>query len=292
MPHVLIDHYPHSFLLSVFICLFFFPQQAKSQLTSSGSVAIPPFLSAESDSELTSFLYSSFLASLRDTKSRSIGVRTDFGREFSREDLYRIFRQPSTMHGFTAGHGAAFLIGGVVTRPSLNELSVALALYGVDDHTVIACENRILPIDETVQHEMEQLARKLTHPSILTPYDTAVMYSIIIPGLGQLAKGEYFHSILSAGLVCSAMLYGRTPFFSNTLDYSEERIKRRRRNMVVLAWLFNIADTFLVCRLKMEQLDITPFFNAVESISGDSDKQNKYQLGLGIRWTIRPSGWN
>ncbi len=177
------------------------------------------------------------------------------------------------MEAFAQKAGAAFLVGGGYTRQPTGEYQVSLILFGVDDRTIIAAESRSYRSEAGIRAGIIDMARAISRPRVLTPSDTPIIYSMVIPGIGQLMLGKPLHAIVFGGLVVRAITKEpevRRPDWDAEIPNWREEIKRRQVMNVMLAWLANVADTMILSRLKKARVDPSLFFSIIEAERGNN----------------------
>lgn len=272
----------------VFICIIALPLKAEGQITSGRLVAALPFTAKLQDRALAADLYNHFIAEIEYRLPQS-GLLLRDGR-FSVEEsrVARILSNPNALLAYATTSGALFIISGAVMQVFEGGILVSVVLYSVDDQRILANESQIYADADAAYAGVKRTALKFCNPSRLTPSDTAVFYSLIIPGLGQLVLNEPLHAAFCAGLVAAAAVSGYGPYPYNANREELERIMAERRkkriSLLVLAWLVNLADTVILSKRKVAQVDARPFFSLIETISKSGEVYRDPIIGIRLRW--------
>ncbi|MFC1529871.1 hypothetical protein ACFL6R_04040, partial [Gemmatimonadota bacterium] len=240
------------FIIRVSGCVLLFllaTAGASGQFTSSRVVVVLPLFAPPSDSLLPAELLESVLAVIQPAVSRR-GVRVTLeGQNLSRRELAGHCSRPIEMEAYAQRAGAAFLVSGGYTRQPTGDYQAALILFGVDDRTVIAAESRSFSSEAGIRAGIRDMARAISRPRVLTPSDTPIIYSMVIPGIGQLMVGKPLHAIVFGGLVVRAITKTPEvprPEWDAAIPNWREEIKRRQIMNVMVAWLANVADTMIL----------------------------------------------
>jgi len=246
-------------------------REAEAQLTSSRTVAILPIVASSSDSALAADLYKRIVTVIGPSVTRR-GINVELtGQGLGMRELAYTLSQPMNMGNYAQRAGAAFLIGGGINRLPEGDLLVTMIVYGVDDRRIIAAEWHIFEDSTMAGRGVMEMAMRLSKPNILTHSDTPIIYSIIVPGTGQIMLGEPVHAVFCSGLVIAAILWKRGPQPMPANPYLaaklKKTIKKRRLTRIVMAWLFNVADTTLLCKLRVRKVDASLFFSMMNMYS-------------------------
>ena len=127
--------------------------------------------------------------------------------------------------------------------------------------------------------------------NVFTPSDTAIIYSILIPGSGQLMLGEPVHAVLSAGLVVAALL--SYPHAHDSPYTSGTHVRNKHTLLVLTAWVINVADTAALIHLNLHKVDASLFYSIVRDeplplpspfLRAGSQPSSRITLGLKIAW--------
>jgi hypothetical protein len=113
------------------------------------------------------------------------------------------------------------------------------------------------------------MARQIARPRVLTPSDTPIFYSMIVPGIGQIMLERPLHGLFCAGLFTAAWFSHRDPdppLHPAMLGRYRKEQKRKRLFKIVSAWVINVADTMALCRWRTEHVDTRMFFSIMESL--------------------------
>ncbi len=274
----------------VLLLLLITPSRISAQLTSSRTVAVLPIVASSSDSALSAHLYESLVTTMQPFVLRRGVQLTLTGQGMTRRELISSCSRPIEMDAYAQKVGAAFLVGGGVSQRPSGEYLVSLILYGVDDRTIIAAESHSFSNAYEVREGIVNMARAISRPRILTPSDTPIMYSMFIPGTGQLMMGKPLHAIVFAGLCVRAIT--REPDIPRPehdlfLPRWRKEMKRRQVMNVVAAWLVNVADTMMLCRAKQAQVDPSIFFSIIETHARNGESKTIPMAGIRIRFMPR-----
>lgn len=266
-------------------------REAEAQLTSSRTVAILPIVAPSSDSALAANLYKKIVTAIGPSVTRR-GINVELtGQGLGMRELAHTLSQPMKMGDYAQRVGAAFLIGGGINRLPEGDLLVTMILYGVDDRKVIAAEWHIFEDSTMAGTGVTEMALRLSKPNNLTHSDTPIIYSIIVPGTGQIMLGEPVHAIFCSGLVTAAFLWKRGPQPMPADPYLaaklKKTVKKRRLTRIVVAWLFNVVDTTLLCKLRVRKVDALLFFSMMDMYSHSPDILLQPAIGLRINFNFR-----
>jgi len=122
----------------------------------------------------------------------------------------KILGDRDQMAAFTKRSGVSFLIGGVVRRLEDGRFEVTTIFYSRDDQRVRELLNHVFDDEDAARDGARNIGERLSHPRNFSPVDTPLLYSLIVPGLGQLQMDAPLHALASAGLVAGAVFYGLT----------------------------------------------------------------------------------
>ncbi len=261
-----------------------------AQFTSSRTVAVLPLISSTADSALSAHLYESIITTMRPFVLRRGVELTLVGQGMTRRELISSCSRPIEMDSYAQEVGAAFLVGGGVSRKSSGEFLVSLILYGVDDRTIIAAESRSFLNETEVREGVIHMAQAISRPRVLTPSDTPIMYSMVIPGTGQLMAGKPLHALFFAGLFVRAIVREPDipqPDYEVFLPRWRKEMKRRRVMNIVAAWLANVTDTMILCRVKQSQVDPSLFFSIIRTHTRNGGSDMIPMAGIRVRFRHR-----
>jgi hypothetical protein len=184
---------------------------------------------------------------------------------------------------------AAFLLACAVRRLPEGDVAFSIVLYGVDDHRLTGGEWHLFPDDETARTEVRRIAREFTHPSKFTPSDTPIIYSLLLPGSGQLLLGEPFHAVVSAGLVGAAFLT-KVDVPANSPEIRRKHARNKRTLLIISAWLLNLADTAALVHFKLKKVDAAVFYTMVVAHQPplwDGLRPDRFRPGLYLTISFR-----
>ena len=256
---------------------------ASGQLTSSRNVVILPFVASDPDSLFAGYLFESFMRSVRRPSTTSIVIQTDLQHDLKHEDIIAIASSTTSMGSYANRAGAAFLLCGAVKRLPEGGIQVSLVLYGTDDKRILATDMRVFPDEEEALSGIGEMALENTQISRFTPSDTSIMYSLIVPGAGQLTLGEPAHAIASVGLLLATVTLSprSTP---EDPPWRIKQLRKRRTLYIAMAWAINVLDTVILVRHKLGQVDARPFFSIVETAAEGRGTSYKPMIGVRLRW--------
>ncbi len=258
-------------------------EEARCQLTSSKIVTLMPFVSSEADSALAATCYAAFQLGIRKQNTGMVTVETERARELSRTQLKDVVSNVTSMGRYAMSTSSAFLVCGAIRTLENGDIQFSLAFFGTDDRRILFTDLHYFENEEEAVADMFDMAREHTHSSNFTPADTPIMYSMIVPGIGQLSLGEPAHAVASVGLILAAITL-------SPLGEREEpawRKKQLRNNKtfyIAAAWAINILDTFILIKHKMGNLDTRPFFSIVETANDSQGTVLRPIVGFTVRW--------
>jgi len=278
----------------VFTCLLLLilnaPARTSAQLTSSRTVAVLPLVTSSADSALASHLYRSIISTMRPYVQKRGVQLTLVGQGMTRRELIASCSRPIEMESCALEFGTAFLVGGGLSQRASGEFLVSLILYGVDDRSLIAAESQSFRNEAEVREGVVRMAQAISQPRVLTPSDTPIMYSMFVPGTGQLMAGKPLHALFFAGLFVRALVREPEiplPDHEAFLPRWRKEMKRRQVMNIVTAWLANVTDTIILCRIRQAHVDPSLFFSIIETHSRGGGSNVIPMAGIQIRFKPR-----
>lgn len=268
-------------LILTAICMS--PESAFGQLTSSKNVVILPFIASSSDTSLAADLYENFLLGVRRPRSGAIVIQTKTEDDLTQRDIAGILSKTTSMGSYANRTGTAFLLCGAVKRLHEGKVQVTLALYGTDDNMMLATDSHVFQDADQARTGMPEMAHDNTHPRYFTPSDTPILYSIIVPGAGQLIMGETVHAVASVGLLVAAATLSPTGSPEDPA-WRRKQLRKNKTSYIALAWVCNVLDTVVLCRRRLGGVDARLFFSIVESASDDPEGSSRSLFGISLRW--------
>lgn len=257
--------------------------KAECQLTSSKIVSIMPFVSSETDSALAASCYAAFLLGIRKQNTGMVVMETERARELSRTQLKNVVKDVSSMGKYAMSSSSAFLVCGAIRTLENGEIQFSLAFFGTDDRSIFFTDLHFYENEEEAIGDMADMAREHTHSSNFTPADTPIMYSMIVPGIGQLSLGETAHAVASVGLIMAAITL--SPLGEpEEPAWRKKQLKQNKSLYIAVAWAINILDTFVLIKQKMGNLDTRPFFSIVETSNDSQGTHLRPIIGFTVRW--------
>ena len=258
-------------------------EKAECQLTSSKVVTIMPFVSSEADSALAATCHAAFLLGIRKQNTGVIVIEAERARELSWTELKDVVKDVTSMGKYAMSSSSAFLVCGAIRTMENGNIQFSLAFFGTDDRRILFTDLHLYENEEEAVSAMAETAREHTHSSNFTPADTPIMYSMIVPGIGQLSMGETAHAVASVGLIVAAITL-------SPLGEPEEpawRKKQLRNNktfFIAVAWAITVLDTFILIKHKMGNLDTRPFFSIVETADDSHGTVLRPIVGFTLKW--------
>jgi len=258
-------------------------ENAMCQLTSSKLVTIMPFISSEADSALAASSHAAFLLGIRTQNSGMIAVESERARELSRVELKEVVSDATSMGTYAMSSSSAFLVCGAIRTMEDGTIQFSLAFFGTDDRRILFTDMHYYESEEEAIADMPKMAREHTHSSNFTPADTPIMYSMIIPGIGQLALGETAHAVTSVGLVLAAITLSPMAQPEDP-PWRKSQLRKAKTFYIAVAWAINVLDTFILIRQKMGKLDTRPFFSIVETANDSQGSVLRPIVGIKLKW--------
>ncbi len=262
-----------------------------AQMTSSRSVAVLPLVASSSDSALAAVLDQRLIETITPALQRR-GLQLELvGQDRTPRQIARLITQPMDLQKFTRSHEAAFLIGGGLHRLPEGDLLATLILFCLDERKIIASEWQTFSTTEEAVAGIREMADQIARPRTLTPTDTPIFYSMVVPGMGQLMVEQPVHAIACAGLFTAAWFSHReidTRVHPAYLARQKKELKRKRIFLIVTTWLFNVADTMALCRWRSQQVDTTVFFSIMESLRPDVSMGLPSGFSMNVRRSSTP----
>ena len=267
------------------------PDISHAQMTSSRRAVVLPFCSAVADTTVARELFDVFRANMSPPGKTGVVLDAAPDPAPSRTEISDILRNIQSMGRYADRVGAGFLIGGAVQRQTGDEILVSMIIFSVDDRKLISEVRETYPDRLAAREGVAALARDQTAPNVFTPSDTAIIYSILIPGSGQLMLGEPVHAVLSAGLVVAALL--SYPHAHDSPYTSGTHVRNKHTLLVLTAWVINVADTAALIHLNLHKVDASLFYSIVRDeplplpspfLRAGSQPSSRITLGLKIAW--------
>ncbi len=183
------------------------PIQSRGQIRQLKSVAVLPF-SAESGTEaLADEIFTYLCAHLKMSSGYILVSSEEVGQRLDREPVGHIIRSVQNLLDFTVQAGFDYIVAGHVERSGDGQVHLSLIVFGREEKEILNSITRSYVDEAQARGAMEELGRDLSRPRIYQPSDTAVLASMIVPGLGQFQKGRPVHGLISLGLVTGALVY-------------------------------------------------------------------------------------
>ena len=199
---------PAPCLLVAMLCLL--PVASGAQTTTGKRLIILPFSAPVADSMLAHQVHLAFVGGLRTLPGISVASDDDTRRLLGFQEVPTIIARVDRLHEFALRSGASLVVAGLVNQEPTGAVEITVLIYSREERRVRdLLEQRYDSIPKALA-EAGELGRSLTHPRNLSPSDTPFIYSMLMPGTGQLILGAPCRALLSAGLVTGALIYGLT----------------------------------------------------------------------------------
>ena len=258
-------------------------EKAECQLTSSKVVTIMPFVSSEADSALAATCHAAFLLGIRKQNTGVIVIEAERARELSWTELKDVVKDVTSMGKYAMSSSSAFLVCGAIRTMENGNIQFSLAFFGTDDRRILFTDLHLYENEEEAVSAMAETAREHTHSSNFTPADTPIMYSMIVPGIGQLSMGETAHAVASVGLIMAAITL--SPLGEpEEPAWRKKQLRNRKTFYIAIAWAINVLDTFVLIKQKMGNLDTRPFFSIVETANDSQGTVLRPIVGFTVKW--------
>ena len=258
-------------------------EEAECQLTSSKIVTIMPFISSKADSALAATCHAAFLLGIRKQNSGMVSIESERARELSWTELKNVVSNVTSMGNYAMSSSSAFLVCGAIRTMENGNIQFSLAYFGTDDRRILFTDLHFYESEAEAISAMADMAREHTHSSNFTPADTPIMYSMILPGVGQLSLGETSHAVASVGLVLAAVTL--SPLGEpDEPAWRKKQLRNNKTLFIAVAWAINVLDTFILIRHKMGNLDTRPFFSIVETANDSYGTVLRPIVGFKLRW--------
>lgn len=195
-------------------CLLVLSNQAglevSAQIDRIEEVLVLPLASEGSDGTLARDLYEGIISGLRlQPRQRLIGPqRVD--ELVSNQPLSRILSSVEGIRSFASRSGAAFLIGGIVRYLEDGRIEVSTLIYSREDNQIRQLLHDVFSDEEEARSGASKIGERLSRLRNFSPSDTALLYSLLLPGVGQLQRDAPMHALISAGLVAGSVIYSLT----------------------------------------------------------------------------------
>jgi hypothetical protein len=198
-----------------------------AQLTSSRTAAFLPFISAPRDSLLAREIFDRFLGAIRPSATVHRLTEEETVRSLRDRAISDVVNSPTDIARFAYDGGHAFVVAGLVERPSRGGLNLAALVYVQDDQSFRISETRWFSDEATARAGTPDLARTISHPRNFTPSDTAFFYSLIAPGAGQFSLGRWKHGLFFSGMAATSLVYMVTTPEPDRFEVSPEDFRRQ-----------------------------------------------------------------
>jgi len=215
-------------LVSVLLGLIMLPEtDLRAQVQTGQEVMVLPIIADGFEHERVWELYDSIMSGLRPNPWMQLISReraVDLVGDQSVSDLVSRIEQ---MDRFTSRTGVEFLIGVVMNHQEADGIEITCIIYSAEDREILHVQQSIFEDMDDVVANIGQFARDLSNPNNFSTADVSLLYSILVPGLGQINQRAYTHAAVCIGLMGSAVLYGLMapsgdPFVMKHSDFEAE----------------------------------------------------------------------
>jgi hypothetical protein len=200
-----------------------------AQLERIEHIAVLPLVVEKGDAEFGLQLYEGMIEGLRLLPNHRLVELSRVIQLLNGKSTSEILRSTADLARFAGSGDFEFIIGGVVRHLENNRLEVTAIIYSRSDQQVREFLHTTFDSEAEALAGAREIGQAISHPKNFTPKDTPLLFSLIIPGMGQLQMGEPTHAVLSAGLVFGSILYGLSipspdPYQINFGDYNAQLI--------------------------------------------------------------------
>ncbi|MFC1559179.1 hypothetical protein ACFL39_01155 [Gemmatimonadota bacterium] len=174
------------------------------------SVLFLPPVTDSSDDTAVSDLYNEIQQNLRLSGGRVLIDMDEVQRVIGDRNVSEIVESPNKMLEFTTNTDTDFLISWRLLESVNGQITVSILIFsraeaGGLGNGILSTLTEAYPNITQAHAAAATLAREISRPVHFSSGDTALLLSMIMPGLGQLQKGESVHALVSFGLFAGAV---------------------------------------------------------------------------------------
>ena len=170
-------------------------------------IAFLPIVVEKTDAEFGNLFYESMIEGVRLLPNHRLVELSRIKQLLNGKSTAEVLRSATNLATFTDNGDIEFIISGVVRHLENTQLEVTTVIYSNTDQQVREFLHTTFNSEAEALAGAQEIGRAISHPKNFTPKDTPLLFSLIIPGMGQLQMGEPPHAALSAGLVLGSILY-------------------------------------------------------------------------------------
>ncbi len=170
-------------------------------------IAVLPLVVKKTDAEFGNLLYEGMIEGLRLLPNHRLVELSRIKQLLNGKSTAEVLRNTENLEKFAGSGDFEFIIGGVVRHLENTQLEVTAIIYSSADQQVREFLHTTFNSEAEALAGAQEIGRAISHPKNFTPKDTPLLFSLIMPGMGQLQMGEPPHAAVSAGLVLGFILY-------------------------------------------------------------------------------------
>jgi len=229
-------------------------------------ITVLPFVSTIQDSAISSPLFRAFYSAFQSEIRTSKAINCESRDELSSAEISRILTSQHFMAEFSESTATDVLIGGAVVQLPGGRILLSIALYISNDDLIRDSRTEVYANSRSAFEGLIKVAKEFSHRRMFTSPDAAILFSLVLPGSGQLYLGEPVHAAISIGLVGMSILLSLGRDNTSISGNSRESAKSASL-LIALAWMFNVVDTAFLASPKSSKVRVAPFFTIMDGLS-------------------------
>jgi len=192
-------------------------------------IAFLPLVAEETDAEFGNLFYEAMIEGFRLPPNHRLVELSRIKQLLNGKSTSEVLESATTLSRFATKGSIGFIISGIIRHLENSQLEVTVMIYSNTDQQVREFLHTTFNSEAEALAGAQKMGRNISHPKNFTPKDTPLIFSLLIPGMGQLQMGEPGHAALSVGLVLGSIFYRLsipTPdqYLINFSDYTSQLI--------------------------------------------------------------------
>ena len=180
---------------------------AHAQMGKIEQIAVLPLVVEKTDAEFANLLYEGMIEGLRLLPNHRLVELSRIKQLLNGNSASEVLSSATNLARFASKGSIDFIISGVVRHLENTQLEVTSIIYSRADRQIREFLYTTFKSEAEALAGAQEIGRAISHPKNFTPKDTPLLFSLIMPGMGQLQMSEPLHSVLSTGLVLGSILY-------------------------------------------------------------------------------------
>lgn len=179
----------------------------QAQVEKIEQIAFLPLVVEKTDAEFGNLFYEGMIEGFRLLPNHRLVELSRIQQLLNGKSTTEVLRSITSLARFTNSGNIDFVISGIIRHLENTQLEVTSIIYSNTDQQVREFLHTTFNSEAEALAGAQNVGRAISHPRNFTPKDTPLLFSLIIPGMGQLQMGEPPHAALSAGLILGSILY-------------------------------------------------------------------------------------